>query len=454
MRYSLALIALAAAVQASPFAFPQGITAAIPPKGSAPPGCQPSYAAGTFGIAVLNISTAAKPKRQVSTIADGQPQAPTVPAVSTISDGQPQAPKSSAAPVTTIADGQPQAPKSSAAPVTTIADGQPQAPKSSAAPVTTIADGQPQAPKSSAAPVSTIADGQPQAPKSSAAPVSTIADGQPQAPKSTAAPVTTIADGQPQAPQGTACAASQIVDGQPQACTSSIRIATMGHVSQITDGQIQGGYHSMTMMPVSQISDGQPQGPTVTYMPVTVISDGQPQAPVLPTKTECAASQIVDGQPQACTSKATANPVTTISDNQPQAPTSQAASGVSQLSEGQPQAPTASASAPAGSGNPYQLVACKTDSTLSISLNNGILTDSVGRTGYIAANYQFQFDKPPQAGAIYTSGFSMCGNGSLALGGSNVFWQCLSGNFYNLYDRNWAAQCSPVTIESLTLINC
>jgi hypothetical protein len=207
----------------------------------------------------------------------------------------------------------------------------------------------------------------------------------------------------------------------------------MGHISQITDGQIQGGMHSMTMMPVSQISDGQPQGPTVTYMPVTVISDGQPQAPVMPTKTECAASQLVDGQPQKCTSTASA---------------------VSQKSEGQPQAPTASSSAPAASGTPYKLVACRTDSTLSMSLSNGILTDSAGRTGYIAANYQFQFDNPPQAGAIYTSGFSVCANGSLALGGSNVFWQCLSGNFYNLYDRYWASQCSPVTIESLTLIYC
>lgn len=57
---------------------------------------------------------------------------------------------------------------------------------------------------------------------------------------------------------------------------------------------------------------------------------------------------------------------------------------------------------------------------------------------YIAANYQFQFDAPPQAGAIYTTGFSLCANGSLALGGSAIFYQCLSGSFYNLYDRDWA----------------
>jgi hypothetical protein len=229
------------------------------------------------------------------------------------------------------------------------------------------------------------------------------------------------------------------VDGQPQVCTST-KQATIGHISQITDGQIQAGLHTVTIMPVSQISDGQPQGPTVTYMPVSVISDGQPQAPKLPTKTACAASQIVDGQPQAgCTVTATACAASTISEGQPQAPTN---------------AVDAASSAPAPSSTAYELVACRTPSSLEMSLSNGILTDSNGRTGYIAANYQFQFDKPPQAGAIYTAGFSVCANGSLALGGSNVWWQCLSGNFYNLYDRDWAAQCSPITIESLTLVTC
>ncbi len=75
-----------------------------------------------------------------------------------------------------------------------------------------------------------------------------------------------------------------------------------------------------------------------------------------------------------------------------------------------------------------------------------MLTDARGRTGYIASNYQLQFDNPPQAGAIYTAGFSVCANRSLALGSSAVFWECKSGNFWNLYDRNWAEQCSPVDI--------
>lgn len=77
------------------------------------------------------------------------------------------------------------------------------------------------------------------------------------------------------------------------------------------------------------------------------------------------------------------------------------------------------------------------------------MTDAQGRTGYIAANYQFQFDEPAQTGAIYTAGFSVGANDSLALGGSAVFYQCLSGTFYNLYDRSWAPQCAPVLIEIL-----
>lgn len=80
-----------------------------------------------------------------------------------------------------------------------------------------------------------------------------------------------------------------------------------------------------------------------------------------------------------------------------------------------------------------------------MSLNGGTLRDSQGRTGYIASNYQFQFDDPPQAGALATDGFSMC-SGRLALAGSTTFYRCLSGTFYNLYSQSWAPQCEPVTI--------
>ncbi|WYZ41176.1 hypothetical protein EsH8_V_000071 [Colletotrichum jinshuiense] len=92
---------------------------------------------------------------------------------------------------------------------------------------------------------------------------------------------------------------------------------------------------------------------------------------------------------------------------------------------------------------------CTGQGSLDLTLSNGVLTDSQGRIGSIVANFQFQFDGPPQAGVIYTSGFSVCNNGSLALGGSTTFYRCLSGNFYNLYDRYWAEQCSPIHLSVL-----
>lgn len=201
----------------------------------------------------------------------------------------------------------------------------------------------------------------------------------------------------------------------------------MGMISQFHDGQIQGGMHTVTMMPVSQTSDGHMQA-TVTFMPVSTIADGQPQAPILPKTTAVAVSTISDAQAQP--SRGT--PVT-----------------VSGKLDLKARATTTTTSSPGPT-----LVGCKSNSTLELTLAGSILTDSEGRTGYIAANYQFQFDKPPQAGAIYTSGFSVCANGSLALGGSNIFYQCLSGNFYNLYSIDIAPQCSPITIETLELVDC
>ncbi|KAK7721745.1 hypothetical protein SLS57_005094 [Botryosphaeria dothidea] len=91
------------------------------------------------------------------------------------------------------------------------------------------------------------------------------------------------------------------------------------------------------------------------------------------------------------------------------------------------------------------------DTLLELTLADGKLTDQQGRTGYIASNYQLQFDKPPQAGTIYNDGFSACSNGSLALGSSAIFYGCQSGEgaskFYNFYDRNWGSLCSPIYIN-------
>lgn len=86
---------------------------------------------------------------------------------------------------------------------------------------------------------------------------------------------------------------------------------------------------------------------------------------------------------------------------------------------------------------------------LILTLSGGILKDAQGRTGYIAANRQFQFDGPAQTGAIYTAGWSVCQNNTLALGNDVIFQQCLSGTFYNLYDEATSAQCSPIYIEAI-----
>lgn len=91
---------------------------------------------------------------------------------------------------------------------------------------------------------------------------------------------------------------------------------------------------------------------------------------------------------------------------------------------------------------------CGQTGILTLKLQNGDLTDNDGRTGYIAsANSQFQFDKPVQAGGIYAGQFSVCKNGSIALGSTTTFYQCQSGSFFNLYQKGTAEQCSPVNVD-------
>ena len=212
-------------------------------------------------------------------------------------------------------------------------------------------------------------------------------------------------------------AASQIGDGQVQAATTTASVSTKSTaaaVSQIGDGQIQATTKT-TAAAVSQIGDGQVQATTKT--------------------TAAAVSQITDGQVQATTK------------------TTQAAS---QVSDGQVQATTAtSASAAATSTDPVDAVSCKTSGTLEMNLKGGILTDGKGRIGSIVANRQFQFDgPPPQAGAIYAAGWSITPDGNLAIGDNDVFYQCLSGTFYNLYDEHIGSQCTPVHLEAIDLIDC
>lgn len=98
---------------------------------------------------------------------------------------------------------------------------------------------------------------------------------------------------------------------------------------------------------------------------------------------------------------------------------------------------------------PEKRATCGSEGTLVVTLEDGTALDGQGRTGYIASNYQFQFDAPAQAGALFTSGFSVCEDNIVALGSSKTFYQCLSGDFYNLYDRTWAPQCEPVSIIAI-----
>ncbi|KAL1594190.1 hypothetical protein SLS59_008812 [Nothophoma quercina] len=86
------------------------------------------------------------------------------------------------------------------------------------------------------------------------------------------------------------------------------------------------------------------------------------------------------------------------------------------------------------------------DGLLFCTLEDGVLRDQYSRTGSVVANRQFQFDGPPQAGAIYTGGFSICQNKSLAIGGSARWWRCMSGAFGNLYDESIGDQCTEIRI--------
>lgn len=256
-------------------------------------------------------------------------------------------------------------------------------------------------------------------------------------------------------------------------------VFTMAAVSQIGDGQVQGGMHTMavtvtmTMAPVSQINDGQIQNPVAT-VPATatplftsavktanVASIGKP-----PTVLEQAcgiSTRPVPSQTDAQTSStrapvfflpASIKTLTSTSTNT----YSKTSTSYAPPASSSPQTANTNTNSP--SDSPLALVSCITTSTLRLTLSNGTLLDARNRTGYIASNYQFQFDGPPQSGALFTAGWSVCdasldgsGSGSgtssgtsstLALGGNTTFWQCLSGGFYNLYTEDWATQCSPV----------
>lgn len=83
-----------------------------------------------------------------------------------------------------------------------------------------------------------------------------------------------------------------------------------------------------------------------------------------------------------------------------------------------------------------------------MNLTDGVLTDDVGRRGYIASNNQLQFDDPPQAGARWTKGF-FTANGVLGIGRNYTFDSCASGGFSNIYNAAIANYCAPVFLKMM-----
>ncbi|CUM57747.1 unnamed protein product [Debaryomyces tyrocola] len=268
--------------------------------------------------------------------------------------------------------------------------------------------------------------------------------------------VNQIGDGQVQQQTAqTASVVNQIGDGQIQQQTAQ----TASVVNQIGDGQIQQqtAKPTPTASVVNQIGDGQIQQQTAqTASVVNQIGDGQIQQQT--AQTASVVNQIGDGQIQQQTAAAeTASVVNQIGDGQVQQQTSQSpttATVASQINDGQVQQQTDSAKSPSDSDSTVPQ-SCVGDSSLGMQLNGSVLTDEKGRIGAIVSNRQFQFDgPPPQAGSIYAAGWSVTENGLLALGDQTIFYQCHSGDFYNLYDESIAEQCSAVHLAIVDLVEC
>lgn len=219
--------------------------------------------------------------------------------------------------------------------------------------------------------------------------------------------------------------------------------------TQIGDGQIQ-----FTTKTESDVTITEAETVYITSKPssvkasagshpaviVTQIGDGQIQAPnPTPEYTEVVETTSSDGHIVSTTS---ISPITSSSSFSYRSISSKTSSSASATSSG------------CSIGSVAKQATCKTANDLAISLQNGILKDSHDRIGAIVSNRQFQFDGPtPQAGTIYAAGWSIV-DGHLTIGGDYIFWECLSGTFYNLYDQSIGAQCVPVVLNIVDLVDC
>lgn len=196
---------------------------------------------------------------------------------------------------------------------------------------------------------------------------------------------------------------------------------------------------------------------------VSQITDGQIQATAAATVNESVESTITITKSTTTTLSGTfsgftttlastdATPTTTLSSTV----TDSAATSTDGTTTGPLSSSTTASTCAATATLTPNANSCKNDGTLSLTLNDGVLTDGKGRIGSIVSNRQFQFDgPPPQAGAIYAAGWSITKDGNLALGEQDIFYQCLSGTFYNLYDQKVAEQCSSVYLQVVGLVDC
>lgn len=382
-------------------------------------------------------------------------------------------------PATQIYDGQVQAPASVAqaqaltgpagfgsASVAQIYDGQIQAPGfinqiQDVIPVNQIYDGQLQAANQIYGAQAQTFASQPIAPINqyeALTPINQIYDGQLQVPGfinqiQDITPLNQIYDGQVQA-----VASQPIVPlNQFETLAPINQVETLAPLNQIYDGQVQAfaqvpeqfGADVLNMVPaaldfgaVTQIYDGQIQAPAMiaqaqaqAFGPIPQAYNAQVQAFGLAPEVLSAPDVVYTPEDAIYTT----NQVTQILDGQIQAPAEivEQMNFPAQVSSefiGVPQSPSAlvpqSPVVPMTQITDGQVQVAKRQNgaPVTLSLDRGVLSDNMGRTGYIASNRQLQFDAPPQGGAIYTAGFSACNDGTLALGGSNTFYACGSSD--------------------------
>ena len=94
---------------------------------------------------------------------------------------------------------------------------------------------------------------------------------------------------------------------------------------------------------------------------------------------------------------------------------------------------------------------CDTNGVILHFDSDGLLRDQLNRIGYIADNFQFQFDLPVQSGGYGEKDFGKykdpkTGDVFLTWRGSSDFYKCQSGNFDNLYSQSIGGQCMPTRI--------